>query len=534
MSLWLCKFMKRLFCILLFTFSFLFYWNTGRSIENRTEAEDVYEYALMVEQGAEHPWFYHAHHLLYGPLMREAYRTAQAFGYDGRAIDVMRLISALATAGTLFFFFCFCYKRYSLRPVSSLLATAFLGLSYGFWRYAAESEIPLIASFFITAALYYATDPEGRKRDFIWAILFSVMAVLIHIMNAVAVFVAIPAFYLIRGRFKALSIHLLLCAFFSIGIYVWADQVVEIHGNGRAHFSMINFGTFIKAAIAFVQCVISCDFMLGFSSVRAFLAELFASRMLLDEFYLGMRLSRIHILFSTLTYILFFTLFGACLGRAFWLWKNIAMKQERFHLPRGLKTLITPALFLAGYGTLLLFIEPGNPELWVIGLIPFSLLFCGVVLLPLTADNRLWIPFLMVVVLLVHNAGAVRMLQKVDGDYQQNKAILVFEHADENDVVITAGNPVFERYLRYHFKGTVLYLYNMNADELGRAHIPDAEGEIYVLGDVFEQPASLKVRFPGKTAEIEVFADQIKSNVKLIQDDHFGGIYRLERGGVRE
>ena len=115
--------MKRIFYILIFVLSFLFYWNTGQYVENRTDAEDVFEYAMMVEQGAGHRWFYHQHHLLFGPGMKLCYKTAQRFGYDGRAIDVMRVVSALAAAGTLFFFFLFCYRRFSLRPVSSVIAT---------------------------------------------------------------------------------------------------------------------------------------------------------------------------------------------------------------------------------------------------------------------------------------------------------------------------------------------------------------------------------------------------------------------------
>ena len=519
--------MKRLFYILLFILSFLFYWGFGLSIENRTESEDIYEYALMVEQGAENPWFYHNHHLLYGPVMRLAYDSARMLGYQGRAIDVQRLVSAFSASGTLFFFFMFCYRRYSLRPVSSLLATAFYGLTYGFWRYSAEAEIPLVASLFMTAALYFSTDSEARKRTFVLAVLFSVGAILIHIMNAVAVFVAIPVFYLVRRRWKAMLLHVFLSAIAVTGCYVWIGQFAEIHRSGGAHFSMIGMGTLIKAMIAFVQCTISSDFMLGFRSVRAFLAELFAGRMLLEEFYFGERLVRGYVLFATLTYVSFIALLVSCIGRAGWVWKNIV--SDRHHLPRGLKALIAPGLFFAGYGVLLLFIEPGNPELWVMGLMPFSLLLCGAVLLPLTFDNRLWLPFLMVAVLFVHNAGAMWMLHDSDKDYQQNKAAPVLEFAGERDVVITAGNPVFERYLRYHFTGEVVYLYDWSGEELDRAVIPESEGRIYILGDVFNQPRSLTVRFPERTGEIASFAGKIEKRSRLIVDDQFGGVYVLER-----
>ncbi|MEE9368095.1 MAG: hypothetical protein V3V05_04430 [Pontiella sp.] len=521
--------MKRIFYILIFILWFLFYWNTGQSIENRTDAEDIYEYALMVEEGAEHPWFYHQHHLLYGSSMRLCYSTAQLFGYNGRAIDIMRLVSALAAAGTLFLFFLFCYKRFSLRPVSSLLATAFLGMTYGFWRYSAESEIPLTASVVMVAALFFATDPGARKRSFILAILFSVLSVLMHVMNLVAVFAAIPCFYLLQKRWKKAGWYLAITAGIVFGIYGLITHAGQLHTAGVSPLRSVGFGPFVKAAVAFCQCVISCDFMLGFTSVRAFLGELFKSRMLLEEFYLGERLPRLHVLLSTLTFIASFMLATACLLRAGWVWKNIIADRKRFQLPDGIPALVVAGIFISGYAGLLLFIEPGNPELWVMGLVPFSLLFCGLVLLPLTFDNRLWLPFCMILLLFIHNAGAMRVLKNPKLDYQQQKAKTVLELASDDDVIITAGNPVFERYLRYHFEGEVLYLHKHSAEEL--ENLPELEsiGTIYVLGDVFNQPASLRIRFPEKTSQIAVYASKLEPHIELVFPDEFGGVWKLQR-----
>ena len=526
--------MKRFFYILLFILSFLFYWNAGRYIENRTEAEDVFEYATMVEEGAGHRWFYHQHHLLFGPGMKLIYSGVQRVGYEGPAIHMMRLVSSLAASGTLFFFFLFCYRRFSLRPVSSMIATGFLAVTYGVWRYSAESEIPLIASVFMVAALYYATDSDARKRAFGLTILFSLLSVLMHIMNATAVFVAIPCFYLLRKRWKAAGLHLLLTVGGIAGVYSLIAQFATIHGRGGAHFMPLGLGAFVKGAVAFIQCVISCDFMLGFASVRAFLGELFAGRMLLEEFYYGARLSRGHVLFSTLTFITFVVLFVACIARASWIWKNIVTDQKRFKLPDGILALVVAGIFFFGYAGLLLFIEPGNPELWVMGLIPFSLLLCGLILLPLTYDNRLWLPFLMVLTLFIHNAEALRMLHDPEKDYQQQKSKSILDIASEDDVIMTAGNPVFERYLRYHFAGTVIYLHHLPKEQLLAGELPETAGEVYLLGDIFNQPPSLRVRFPGKTQEVDVFSSQLESSVEHIHEDEFGGIYILNRQGLKK
>lgn len=520
--------MKKIFYILLFILSFLFYWNTGQNIENRTESEDAYEYALMVEQGSGHEWFFHQHHLIYGPSMRLIYDATRLVGYNGRAIYVMRLVSALAASGTLFFFFLFCYHRFSLRPISSFLATAFLGFSYGFWRYSAESEIPLVASFFMVAAFYYASDSRPRYRSFILGVLFSILSILLHIMNSVAVFVAIPCYYLSRKRWKAAGLQLLISGGVVAGVYSLVARAGIIYVKGDAHFISMSFGSVIKAMVAFVQCIVSCDFMLGFASVRAFLNELFAGRMLLEEFYMGEQLSRFHVLLSALTFTIFAVLALACVLRAGWMWKNIVVDRKRFQLPEGLSALIVAGIFFLGYAGMLLLIEPGNPELWVMGLMPFGLLLCGLVLLPLTFDNRLWLPFLMVTTLFIHNLGAIRVLYDSDKDYQQKKAVTILEIAGCDDVIITAGNPVFERYLRYHFAGQIWYLHRLNPEKLGSNEILLAKGNVYVLGDVFEQPRSLRVRFPEKTTQIDRFSESIHPLSEFVAEDDFGGVYRLK------
>ena len=523
--------MKKIFYILLFVVSCLFYWGTSHYIQNRTEAEDAFEYATMVESTG-HPWLYHPHHLLYGPTMKLVYKTFQVTGYTGRALGVMMLVSSISAAGSLFFFFLFCYKRFSLRPVSSLMATGLLAVSYGFWRYAAEAEIVLPASLLILIALYYGTDAEAKYSSSVLTVIFSVLSVLMHIMNGVAVFIAIPCFYLLRRRWKAAALHVLFCAGLTALVFWLTMRIHPLYAGGGAHFIPVGLGSLVKAMVALSQCIASADFVLGLRSMRAFLGELFASRMLQEEFYLGARLSRAFVLFSMLTYLLFTGLWVACLARAAWIWKNRALQRDRFQLPAGIATLIVAAVWFFGYTGLLLCVEPGNPELWVMGLVPLWLLFCGWVLLPLTFDNRLWLPFAMLLILLIHNGvGGIGVLGDPSKDYQRQKAKWILENASARDLVITAGDPVFERYLRYHFHGEVVYLYAMPPEQLEAGYLPHSDGEVYVTADVFTPIRSLLVRFPKKSREIAHYSGLLRPQVRLTAQDAFGGVYRLEESG---
>jgi len=517
--------MKRIFYIFLFLFAFLFYWNTALRIENRTEAEDAYAYAAMVETEG-HSWLYHPHHLLHGSLMKAGYSGLQSLGWNGRAFDFLMLISSLSAAGTLLLFFQFCYRRFSLRPVSSLLATGLLAVSYGFWRYAAEAEVVLPASFLGLAALYCATGLDHHSRRMVGlGVLLSVLAVLMHIMNAVVVFVAIPCFYLLRRRWGATAAHLLLGCGGVAAVFCWFYSAGLMNESVGGSFLPVGFGSFVKAMIALGQCVVSGNFLLGFVSIRAFLSELFASRMLMEEFYLGARLARSVVLFSTLTFLILGSLVIGALWRAGWVWKNLIHERARIHLPEGLPAIAVVAIWFFGYAGLLLCVEPGNPELWVMGLTPFWLLICGLVLLPLTVDNRLWLPFAALLFLLVHNGvSGIGVLGDPGKDYQHQKAKWILEHATSNDVVVTAGNPVFERYLRYHFEGAVIYLHKKLPDLDGLAA---PAGRVFVLGDVFNQVESLRIRFPKQTDDIAVYAEKLKPEVELIDDDEFGGVFLL-------
>ena len=81
------------------------------------------------------------------------------------------------------------------------------GLMYGFWRYSAEAEIPIIATFFMMVAIYFSTDLSSSKKNITLGLFFSCLSVLMHIMNIVAVFIAIPVFFIIHRRYKICILH---------------------------------------------------------------------------------------------------------------------------------------------------------------------------------------------------------------------------------------------------------------------------------------------------------------------------------------
>ena len=519
--------MNKFFKIILFLIIFIFYWNLSNRIENRTEAEDIYEYATMVEEGNSHHWFYHKHHLIFGPTMHYLYKFINSFGYQFSSLDLMRLASSLAATATLFLFFLFCYKRYSLRPISSALATFTFGIMYGFVRYSAEAEIPIIATFFMIGSIYFLTSQKSSYNIYFLGIILSIISVLMHIMNAVAVFVALPLFLIMQSRFKFLIIYLIINISIFVFVYYSTNQLTELFNSSQPTLSYLTISDFLKGIVAFLQSLISFDFVLGFSFIREYLGELFPTRMLQEEFYFGERLKLSYIIFSSVTFILLTFVSMYAFIKSIKLWNTAFIDKEKLLPPDGRSSFILPIIFFISYASLLLFIEPGNPELWVMGLMPFALLLCGLIFVPLTYDNKLWVPFLAVILLFIHNTNALSALQDSSKDYNYQKSKDYLKISKKNDVVLTAANPVFERHLRYHSLSKVIYLYNHKLENiLLNKNIVRADN-IYILGDVFNTHSSMKNRFPKKTKEIEDFSKKIKNQCFKISENEFGGIYKL-------
>ncbi len=527
--------MRRIFYILFFTVVFQFFWNTN--ISNRTEADDAFEYSYQVEHNGV-DWLYHPHHLLYGAVTKDLYNGAKLLGYRGRAYSMLRLISALCGAGSVLMFFRFCYRRFSMRPVSSLLCAGLLMFSYGFWRYANEVEVIIPACFVMLCALYFAVSPKQTPGMATVSGAFCGISVLFHILNIIPVFLAVPLFYVFyrnwKGLFFYLSTAVLVILLGYVGVYYFESE--KVFSSAGIH-PVLEGSFLVKGLIGFSQCVVSSNFMLGYQSVRNTLAHLFPSRMLLEEFYMGTALPRWEVIGASVSVVLLIACLVGTTGYAAYLLlcRGALRKRDRIGTADGWRTLAVTMVWFGGYAGAVLLLEPGNPEVWVMGLVPFWLVFCGLVVAPLARKNRLWPILVLTGSLALHNyLGGMLPLKNPRADYNRQKAKWVLENTGPKDVVLTAANPVFERYLRYYCPAKIEYLYFWNNDwlvhpdsTLRELYAKQKTGTVYFLGDVFHQPVSLTKRFPAVTASISLFADRVKPFVSNVYSNEFGGVYKL-------
>ncbi|MCX6995927.1 MAG: hypothetical protein NTV49_02310 [Kiritimatiellaeota bacterium] len=471
----------------------------------------------------------------YDAGMRFLYRLVLVVRPHADAYTVMNLFSAACAALTVHLFFLFCYRRFSLQPLSSLFAAGFFMFSYGFWRYASEAESIVSGACIALAAFYTITRPNLAWRHAVGAGLLGACAVTVYFLNIVPVAVMMPL-YLLSIRRKRLAllysgVLLVVGALLMMGLachYGVAPTALWPHDAIFPHRTWLP----IKAAVGFGQCLLSGNFLLGLDPVRVFLTSLFPYRMLGEEMYLGHRLRAFEVAVPLVTLLV---VAGAFLVGAVLIRRALRSTPDRVMPRSGSGPLLAGVLlWFAGDVAIIFSLQPGNPESWVMSLVPFWLAFCGLLIVPLARANKLWVVLLLLLGFTAHNYfGGMRCLGQRADDYNYAKSAPVLQRAGSSDVVITAENPGFVRYLRYYAAAIVVDLNALSSSDFERLleRLPGHAGKIYLFNEVFDYPAFMRRRDPRLAAEVTEYAGRLRSGSRKILENEFGGIYEWKAVG---
>lgn len=507
---------------------FLFFWQT--SVVNRTEAEDAYDYALQIETGDARGHF-HPHHLLFGPMGAAAYRLAEVCGYEGRAHGFMVMVSAAAASLVVFLFFTLCRKRLALDNFTSFGASGMLAFSYGFWRYAGECEIIMPAGLLALLAVYVATAPAKAVTGPVLAGAIAGCGVLIHILNGISAFVALPLLYGLRREFRnaacCVAVAAAIVAVPYGVVYGAAGNLVPVPFLPSAGDGNIGPANLLKGVIGFGQCIASGNFLFGFEAFTDRMLALFPTRMLAEEIFLGHHISAATRRLAAATAMGGFLAFATLFLTAARHWWSAVRSREFSHLVvvSHWRLFAPIAIWFAAYAAVILLMEPGNPEVWVMGLPPFWLMFAGCILDPVRIRRRWLIPAALGLLAIHNTIGGIAILGDPSTDYNRHKSAWVIENTDPRDLVITAGNAVFVRYLRYHSPTPVIDVNEASLPEVASA-IRRAD-QVFLLNDLFDYPAPLRARFPAAGQRVDAFAESVHGRALRVHDDPFGGVWVL-------
>lgn len=500
--------------LLIFCGIFAFYAFTAP--ENHSEAEDAYAYARMAE-GAGWAEMMSPNRLLGLPVLAAPYRLMRSVGLPGRAFPAMIFFNRLAATLALIFFYRF--LRMALTDGrGALQGTLLLAFSYGFWRYANEVEVYMLSAAVLAFCWAVAVDLRPNMLKVCGGGLAAGFGVLLHLLNMPALLLALPVYYGMKKRWKALAVHVLLAGAVTAAGYLAAVHVLDWNQLGSHHHQLeagISPVNIVRGSAALAQNAVGVNFLFGYEWFRGLVEHLFPSRMLEEEFFMGqLMLRRVRLPAS----ILFFTLPVAAGILLHGLW-------ARRRQIRPLTRLEWAGFLWFGlYAGAVVLTESGSPELWLLALLP--LIFFGIVLMSRLELNRpLWV---LVVLLPLYNyfAGLLPVMP-AETDYYARKCEWFVREAGSDDVILTSYLPLQIAYLEYFTDARIVNTAMEDRDSLD-ALFAEHCGRVFAVPETFSVPRSMRVRNPYGSKHMDALGQWMKPRFERIYPDRFGGIWQLK------
>ncbi|MDF7825685.1 hypothetical protein P4B35_16780 [Pontiellaceae bacterium B12227] len=363
--------------------------------QNHSEAEDVYDFALKVEQGtfADQAG---VNRVLALPMFGMIYRAAQTVGYSGRAFPFMIFINRLLAVGCFLLFWRLlggltalsALGRDRARPSTNayclLPATLLFSFSYGFWRYANEAETYVLASVFVLGAWCLVL-----RGNWVWSVGVSALGILVHLLNLIPLLLIIPLFYLLSKDWKKALLHGVLTGLLVVVGYAVCSPWLDFSELGAQHHAAegaVSLKNMLRGGIAFGQNVVSANFLFGFESFRELLTNLFPSRMLDEEFYMASKMGAWISWAGGVTVVVLagvgvWVYVRACRGVLGYGSKGVKESGSNGRTDVSSAPGLMPNTFILStivwlllYAFAVIRTEAGSPELWIMALIPFWLI----------------------------------------------------------------------------------------------------------------------------------------------------------------
>ncbi|MCP5025126.1 MAG: hypothetical protein GY929_02470 [Actinomycetia bacterium] len=479
----------------LFVAAVVAYWLTQPG--DRSEAEDVFSFAWGAENGPVTQRII-SRQPLFIALHRALYLLADGIGLDVRAYTIMRVVSCVASAGALVLFHRLLVDRYAVAPNHALIATAGLGVSYGFWRYAAEAEVYALAYVALLAALLVGTGGPLVGRRLAVTAGLGLLAFGVNYFNLIPLGLVIGAHTVCRPGLDTRARRTQLprtlvtggvigAAAIMVSLVVWA--IVDPADTGWSEwYQEETGGSFVppmgelaKAPVGIGQNVLAGNFLFDLGPSRDILVDVFADKQLAEELFAAEKVSGV--------------VSGLALGTA------VATAVAAVALLIAARVGLLDRLrqsdlwpVLAWLIALFMIIAPSsaaNPEAWAMILLPAWILAARVVL-PGVRRPELAIGF--VVILAAHNlVGGWLYHRDSAHDYNAVGAAWFDENAGAHDLVLDPS-PTFTRWVRYWTEADAADTSVLAPPEVQAAttNALAAGHRVFVTDRFFDPPPSLR------------------------------------------
>lgn len=519
---------------------------------NHSESYDSINYVLFA-QNFSLGTAPDARNILFHAINRIVVVAADTLGFNVGTLELLSAISILTGAMSLVLFARLMHRRFDVSKFSAWAGAAFLGLSYGYWRYAGAVEVYIPSIFLILCSLsliFRFLDDENQSTVSVLATgVLSGLAVLYYQPNIVVLFIATFVLFCSKTRLLLFLKYAVAGAFAFIAGLVWSFMAVE--ESTPSLEKLVGFVTarngefrerpsigvaIVKSLLAFGHDVFSAHWTQTIDPIRNFLNPRIPGCVYNFQFVAHASKGIQHL--TAISAILFFPLLFI-FARIHWL----AASQSKLSRP-GRPTLFLLA-WMTSMGMLIAVIDPGSFEAWIPILVPVSGLLTVLVFEPCHRLGKQKIVIVFLAMLLAYNFfGGMVLWRNSQGDQFLNRTAWIKANLSEKDTVLVSQFDYrLVDYLQYHSSARIVHLLGddelvirrcrpdigiMPLDDLLK-QVEKGEFRLFVLDDVMEPAIDIKHCRGGeeKYAAAKALGERLQEDAVLVDTSDFGKVYEI-------
>ena len=217
------------------------FYTTTRPL-NHSESYDSITYALFAENytlGTAPD----SRNILFHVVNRSLFVTSEWLGLGFRPLELICFVSIVTGALSLVIFARLLKLRFGVSPFAAWTGAGFLGLTYGFWRYAGAAEVYVPSIFLIlcslTLILRFLDSKDRSQLTLIAAGILSGLSVLYYQPNIIVLFFATFVLFCSAKYFLSYVEFAIIGALVVIAGLV--GSFMEIHGHIPSIADLTNF-----------------------------------------------------------------------------------------------------------------------------------------------------------------------------------------------------------------------------------------------------------------------------------------------------
>lgn len=522
---------------------------------NHSEAVDGYDYALKAET-VPFSQVEDTRSILFTFINKLLYHASQLLGFGLRAMPVVVAFEILTAAGSVLLLARLLHKGFGLSHVASWSGAAFLGVSYGFWRYAGEVEVYVPSIFLILAtlnllfdALRETEDEQPRWAAVIPAAVLAGLSALYYQPNVIPLFLAVPALMLSRKRVGSFIVYGAVGSVVILGGFVTAylihnqtpltaESLLAFVTNREDEFRTypLTFKTFLAMTQAIVHNIFSTNWMFGIDAITHSLHNLYPDRSMAPKIFAAEQFRPF--LYASIPLLVIL------LGLLTWITSLAVWNSRQWTFDRRILFCVA---WLALLFCIIGYLDPTSREPWIMALPPLAILFAVYGFEPVARMGKgITLAVFLTTMLLYNFFGGMGIIQSQAGNFQDARTVWLKDNASPNDAIVFGEQSNDRRmkiYLAY-VKGLKVYTYppakkvQIQNEDLSQSqfletvftHLRANEGRLFVLSEFFVDDWT---RIGGgwnddkRVARARSFMERIRRDARLVDKGPLGAIYEV-------